>query len=837
MVNSNTKLREGFITEADSQARPSSACSDFAPAGPAISFARPALGARLSGICLVLLLACLFNSRAAVDLNRLDQHPGKAIYERLCTECHGPMGEAVKGKTDEALRGKRDIPALARRIERTMPEGNEHKCIGEDARTVAEYIYHRFYSEAARARNTPARVEVTRLTVPQYRKSIADLVMGFRGSLKVGEARGLRAAYYGDYRFNSRAKGKGHFDAIDDTIRFDFGEGIPERARAKMAEWDKLADGKRPPKGEVKGKFTPQGFSIRWEGALLPEETGEYEFIIRTRNGATLWVNRHYRDHDSSTGTKTIDGYVAPNNELRELKGKVFLIGGRPYPIRLEFFKYKSRRAQIELLWKPPHGVLQTIPRRNLAPDLVRDSLVVATPFPADDRSVGYERGTSVSKAWFEAVMAGATEAADYIIRHLDELAGARAGQADRERKIREFGRAFVERAFRRPLSDEERRRFVDPHFEQARSVEQGARRLVLFALTSPRFLYPGLRGNQAPDQWEIAARLALALWDSLPDERLRHLAGAGRLGTPAQVEAVAREMVYDWRSKAKLRGFFHHWLELERAADLSKDQKVFPEFNEAVLADLRTSLYLFLDEAVWGKDGNYRQLLLADYLFLNERLGKLYGRPDIRGGFQKVHLDPSRRSGIITHPFLLTTLAYHNNTSPIHRGVFLTRNIVGMTLKSPPMANEFKDSGFDPGLTMREKVTRMTRAKACMGCHVTINPLGFSLEHYDGIGRWRATDQDKPVNARSDFKTESGRTIRLTGARDVARFAADTPSAHRAFIQQLFHHTVKQPVLAYGPNTMEDLREEFVRTNFNVPNLLGRIALIAALHSSPSKS
>ncbi|MBG87611.1 MAG: hypothetical protein CMO80_12020 [Verrucomicrobiales bacterium] len=765
---------------------------------------------------------------------QFEKHPGRGIYQKLCSECHGPMGEAVAGKTDDPLRGNRDLTSLTRRIERTMPEDNADKCVGEDAKAVAGYIYHLFYSEAARARKTPARVELNRLTVAQYRNSIADLVLGFRGSIDIRQERGLKGSYYGSYRLDPNKKGMGHFNRVDDRVRFDFGEDIPGEAKKKLGEWAKLNDEQKKKlkkNSEVPGKFAADEFAIRWEGVLLPDESGTHQFVIRTRNGASLWVNRHHNDHEIREGTKTIDGYVAPGNKLRELQAEVFLIGGRPYPIRLEFFKYKGKRAQIELLWKQPHGVLRTIPKRNLAPQIIHDSLTVAVPFPADDRSVGYERGSSVSRTWLEAVTSGASEAAAFVVRHLNELAGTDSKQADREEKIREFGRQFVERAFRRPLSGNEARLFVGPHFDRADTVEQGARRLVLFALTSPRFLYPGLPHDSAPDQWDIASRLSLALWDSLPDQRLRGLVRLNQLKTPKQIERAAGQMARDWRSKAKLRGFFHHWLELDRAAELAKDDKIFPEFDELVLADLRTSLNLFLDEAVWGKDGNYRQLLLADYTFLNQRLGKLYGRTDLRSGFQKVSLNPKQRSGIITHPLLLASLAYHNDTSPIHRGVFLTRNIVGMSLKSPPMANEFKDTGFDPKLTMREKVTELTRAKACMGCHVTINPLGFSLENYDGIGRWRTHDKNKPVDSTSEFRTETGTTIRLTGARDVAKFAADTPSAHRAFIQQLFHHTVKQPVLAFGETTMEELRNVFQQSNFNVPELIRSIALKSAMH------
>ncbi|MCB1233288.1 MAG: DUF1588 domain-containing protein, partial [Verrucomicrobiae bacterium] len=157
-----------------------------------------------------------------------------------------------------------------------------------------------------------------------------------------------------------------------------------------------------------------------------------------------------------------------------------------------------------------------------------------------------------------------------------------------------------------------------------------------------------------------------------------------------------------------------------------------------------------------------------------------------------------------------------------------------GMTLKSPKEANKFEESKFDPSLTMREKVTEMTRSKACMACHTTINPLGFSLENYDGIGRWRTKDRDKPVDTESKFRTDTGDTIQLSGARDVAEFAANHPSAHRAFIQQLFHHEVKQPVIAYGAGTMETLEKDFEKSQFNIRKLLEEIAITAATEGMP---
>ena len=130
----------------------------------------------------------------------------------------------------------------------------------------------------------------------------------------------------------------------------------------------------------------------------------------------------------------------------------------------------------------------------------------------------------------------------------------------------------------------------------------------------------------------------------------------------------------------------------------------------------------------------------------------------------------------------------------------------------------------------MREKVTQLTRDAACMSCHEVINPLGFSLENFDAVGRWRTTDNKKAVDTKSDYTTLDGKTIPLKNARDIAQHAAQSPAAHRAFITALFHHTAKQPTAAYGTDTLESLRQDFQNSGFHIRELLAKIATITAL-------
>ncbi len=727
---------------------------------------------------------------------------GAAIYRNQCAECHGPKGEGVEGEYDEPLYGDRTVAKLAKLIHKTMPEDEPELCVDADAERVARYIHGAFYSEEARARNRPARVELARLTAGQFEQSVASLVAGFRtNSSAVGEARGLSADYYDDRRPNRK---KRRIERVDPEIRFQFGEKSPDPE-----------------------KIEAEAFAIQWRGALLVETTGEYEFCVRTENGFNLYVNEN-------SDKATIDGWVS-SGELREHRTSLKLLGGHAYPIRLEYFKYKEKSASIELRWTPPGGVESVIPLSSLAPVRVAPVMVVTTPFPPDDRSMGYERGTAVSKAWHESTTAAAVEVADHVATHLEDLAGGdprKDAEAYRE-AARAFSRRLVERAFRRPLSEEERGFYVDDRFEGGIKPEIAVKRVVILALTSPRFLYPELLGSGG-DAHGVVSRLALGLRDTLPTEALRRVAQEGRLrdGDRDQVRSLAREMLDHPQTRLKLRGFFDHWLHLDDEHDLAKDPDLYPNFDRRTMADFRRSLNLFIDDIVWSEASDYRELLLADHLYLNGRLADFLGHGTFDDGrFRKVSFDPRARAGVLTHPYLLARFAYHRSTSPIHRGVFVTRNVLGRSLKPPPEAVQFEESRFDPDLTMREKVTEMTKAESCMSCHSMINPLGFSLEHFDAVGRFRFAEKEREIDAASEFQTHGGTAIAIRGARDVARHAATSVMAQRGFIQHLFEHLIKQPVNAYGPETLDQLHKAFVSQDYHIQNLVVEIVTLAALH------
>ncbi len=724
-----------------------------------------------------------------------DAADGKVLYGQLCASCHGPQGQGVAGRYDEALYGERPLAELIRIIDETMPAEEPEKCSGDQAAAVGKYIYEAFYTAAARAKNKPPRVELSRLTVPQHAQVPADLVGSFTGQRSISDKRGLRAQYYNDRRFRGDQR---KIDRVDATVDQNFGTGSPGK------------------------DIETEAFSIRWEGSLIVESSGEYEIGVRTENGFQLWVN--------GTGEPFVDGYVAAGPEPVLRSARQSLLGGRAYPLKLEYFKFKGKTASVQLMWKPPHKTWEVIPERHLTPDRTTPTLVIQTPFPADDGSLGYPRGTSVSQAWNEAATFAAVEVATHVVQNLDSLAKTKPDAGDRDKKVREFCARFAELAFRRPLTDEQRRIYVDAAFADEEDLRAAAKRSVLMTLTSPWFLYTEVPRDEKTDGYDVAARLALAMWDSLPDEALYAAAAKDELKTREAVLAHARRMGDDPRAKAKLRGFFTQWLQLDHTDHLAKDEEHFPGFDAELMSALRTSLELFLDDCIDSEAADYRQLLLADYWYVNADIAEFYGLkvPD-DGRFHRVKAEDSKRAGVVTHPFLLASLSYHNATSPIHRGVFATRKLLNRALNPPPMAIEFTDAGFDPHLTMREKVTELTSATSCQNCHSIINPLGFSLENFDAVGRFRTMEKERPIDATGVYTALDGKPVKLSGARDLAEYAAGSGFAQQGFIEQLFHHTVKQPPAAYGSTTMEDLHRSFSASGYNIRTLLVEIATTAA--------
>ena len=722
---------------------------------------------------------------------------GATIYKDHCASCHGDQGQGVVGEYDEALVGKRSIESLTRIIHKTMPEDDEDSVIDEDARAVAEYIHRQFYSPEAQALRSPVRKDLLHRTQHQHRNAVASLVSHFRGERPISEKRGLFTKYFNAEKMNKTKHRL--IERLDPQPVFDLGQNHGVE------------------------KINPRAFSIYWSGGLLVPETGTYQFSITTTNGARLYLNTY-----NEKTTPLIDAWVSSGNKSRTTTAKAFLLGGHPVPLRIDYTSYQENVSQIRVEWKKPHGTWEIIPERYLCPDNLREVAIVTTPFPPDDASLGYERGASVTKAWTDAVANAAIEATSIIMENLDRLSRSDPKKPDHRKKLEAFVLEFATHAYTRPLDDAQKNNLLA--FFQKNNPTDATQLALMRILTSPKFLYPALSHLGKNDDYARAAHIALSLADSLPDKRLHTAAAQGKLSQPAHLRAHIHRLLPDPRTKHKIHRFFYHWLHLSEKEDLTKDPKLFPGFDASLIADLRTSFDLFLEETVWSTASDYRQLFLSKNLHLNPQLARFYQVPEPPpNSFKSLPATDGQRAGILTHPYLLTAFSYHRQTSPIHRGVYLSRNVLGRFLKPPPEATAFKDADFNPNLTMREKVTELTKEASCMSCHEIINPVGFSLENFDAVGRFRLKEKNKQIDTTSDYPTEDDKMIKISGPRDLAKLAVESPGAHRAFIKHLFHHLIQQPTAAYGYQTMDQLHDEFQKNQFNIQKLIESICLQTA--------
>jgi len=324
----------------------------------------------------------------------------------------------------------------------------------------------------------------------------------------------------------------------------------------------------------------------------------------------------------------------------------------------------------------------------------------------------------------------------------------------------REILSTLARRAYRRPLTEEDIQTLLG--FYRAGlsngGFEAGIRRALARILVGPEFLFRVELDpeNVAPDtayrisDLELASRLSFFLWSSIPDDQLLDLAEGGKLKDPVILEQEVRRLLGDWRSKALVSNFGGQWLQLRSLRSVSPDPETFPYFDDNLREAFRQETELFL-ESLLREDRSVLDLLNADHTFVNERLARHYGIPNVYGShFRRVKLEQVERRGLLGKGSILTVTSYANRTSPVLRGKWVLDHILG-TPPAPPPANipDLVESDKDgKALSMREAMEQHRANPVCATCHSQMDPLGFALENFDGTGTWRTTDADAPIDS-----------------------------------------------------------------------------------------
>jgi hypothetical protein len=322
-------------------------------------------------------------------------------------------------------------------------------------------------------------------------------------------------------------------------------------------------------------------------------------------------------------------------------------------------------------------------------------------------------------------------------------------------------GRACVERivsnlarkAYRRPVKTAEvaaLMKLVDGAAREGLSVEHGIQTALTAMLVSPDFLFRIERDAEPRNATavhrvtdvELASRLSYFLWSSMPDAQLLDLAERGRLKDPAVLDAEVTRMLADPRASALAENFAGQWLETRNLDSVKPDPEKFPEWNTDLKDAMRTETRMFFD-SILRENRPISEFLTARYTFLNERLARFYGIEDVKGmDFRRVELRNPERGGILSHASVLTVSSYPTRTSVVIRGRYVLENILGSP-PPPPPANVPPLDEATAGVTqsLREQMEQHRANPTCATCHSKMDPLGFALENYDAIGKWREMD------------------------------------------------------------------------------------------------
>jgi hypothetical protein len=322
----------------------------------------------------------------------------------------------------------------------------------------------------------------------------------------------------------------------------------------------------------------------------------------------------------------------------------------------------------------------------------------------------------------------------------------------------------FAERAFRRPITDEDLARLM-PFFEVGRQgpggFDEGIELVVTAVLASPDALYrtttpPGdFAGEIYPlDDYELATRLSFFIWGQGPDDALLARAAAGELTDPDTLTAEAMRLLADPRAESLVANFALPWLDLDDLGSVVPDPAIFGEWSDALREDFASEIGLFVSSVLLG-DSDVRALLDADYSFLNERLARHYGIDGVFGPqFRRVALEDPRRHGLLGKGAVLLHTSYGDRTSPVLRGAWILEKLMGTPPTPPPPGVETNLStppGEEPK-TIRARLELHRTADNCRACHGAIDPWGLALENYTVTGRWR--DFDREANAPIDAST-----------------------------------------------------------------------------------
>ena len=492
----------------------------------------------------------------------------------------------------------------------------------------------------------------------------------------------------------------------------------------------------------------------------------------------------------------------------------------------------------------------------NTIRDLLGDHSRPADRFPPEDFVNGFKnqlRTQGMPPLLADAYSAAAEKLALNAFRagDVNGLVPCKPSGAKDARCRDQFLRTFGRRAFRRPLDAAELRRYstlFDSQATKSGRFLDGARIVVEAMLQSPKFLFhvegrAGGPGAPTSRDYAVASRLSYFLWDTMPDQRLFDAAANGELRTAEGLERVAKEILDQPAAHQAVDELFAEWLRFDRALGSVKDRRKYPEFTPELAAMMVQETRLLLGNLVWH-DGNFMEAFTADYGFINSDLASVYGVPAPTGEFERVAFPAaSHRSGLLGQASFLASNAGPVETSPTARGIFVREQFLCQHVPNPPpgVNTEVPEPTADKPLPRRQRMQAHVESPTCASCHRLMDPIGFGLENYDALGRWRDREvlefesgkRGVPPKIVELAIDSTGEIAGLTNGsfdepKQIGRLLADSRACQECVVKQAFRYAFGRVETAADRETIRSAFAAFKESGFRFK------ALLLALVRSP---
>ncbi len=419
----------------------------------------------------------------------------------------------------------------------------------------------------------------------------------------------------------------------------------------------------------------------------------------------------------------------------------------------------------------------------------------------------------------------------------------ASADKVDDEAQMQRLIDRTMQLAYRRAIAAEDRASYEKVYrssLELGDSI-QSARELGLASiLVNPHFLFRtegssedhAVSVHRVADE-ALASRLAFFLWSSLPDEELLQTAIQRKLANPDELRKQVTRMLRDPRSQSLVDNFADQWLYLRNLDNLTPDLRLFPDFDDNLRQAFRRETELCFS-AILREDKSLLDLIRSRETFVNERLAKHYGLKHIYGDhYRKVTLgEASRRGGLLRHGSILTVTSYADRTSPVLRGHWVLKNLMGMAPPPPPAdVPALKENTISSELSVRERLAEHRAAAACASCHRLMDPLGLTLENYDAIGRWREMEAGKPIDSTVVISDGS----KLDGVADLEAYLLERPEQFVAtFVEKLMTYALGRGIESQERPAIRKIVRDAAQNDYRISALIhGIVQSIPFTHRS----